>query len=219
MGRERGSHFLAPDPQYSVAATLIPLASVRIPACTAVPHATAWSGSTSQLGSLLKKSLIICRMCGTLVVPPTSTIWSTSCLSYPLSCSTCSTGQMALWNKVPQIFSASTRLSVLLYSRPWKKLWIAIVASEEEESEIFACSTSCRSMSTAAEFSIADSPDCSLNSASRYSSNSPLKSSPPRCSSPQAATTSNTPPSKRRRLTSRVPPPKSYTRMLAAGIC
>ena len=41
----------------------------------------------------------------------------------------------------------------------------------------------------------------------------------PKCSSPQAETTSKTPPSRDSKLTSRVPPPKSYTRMLALGIC
>mmetsp|Transcript_2792 Transcript_2792/g.8024 ORF Transcript_2792/g.8024 Transcript_2792/m.8024 type:complete len:214 (+) Transcript_2792:1091-1732(+) len=166
------------------------------------------------LGSLpLKKSLSSCCTLGMRVEPPINTTSSTTDLSMPASESTLATGPSVFLKRSALSSSKRARVSVSCMSMPWQS------ASSSTDPEVCVLSVRLR-------FSHADlsrctarlSPDMStpflrLNCAIRCCIIRWSKSSPPRCVSPSVAFTSNTPSSMVRRVTSKVPPPRSKTRM------
>ena len=167
-----------------------------------------------MLGSLPSK-YSLSRDCtlGMRVEPPTSTISSIWDFFKPASSIAFFTGPMVLRNR--SLLSSSKRARVRgseksspsirdsISTRTW--CWL--------ESERLARSASRRSFCTALTSPETSLPCLRLMSFMKYSMILWSKSSPPRCVSPLVETTSKTPLSMVRMETSKVPPPRSKTRM------
>mmetsp|Transcript_11703 Transcript_11703/g.37151 ORF Transcript_11703/g.37151 Transcript_11703/m.37151 type:complete len:237 (+) Transcript_11703:852-1562(+) len=186
----------------------------RMPPWTAAPKATASSGLMPLLGSLpLKKSLSSCCTLGMRVEPPTSTTSSISLFFSSESSITLETGVSVFLKRSMQSSSKRARVSVSEKSCPSKRPSISTRTWCCDESERLARSTSRRSF-WMARLSLEGSEPClRLKTLSMCWMMRLSKSSPPRCVSPDVAMTSNTPLSMVRRETSKVPPPRSKTRM------
>mmetsp|Transcript_17083 Transcript_17083/g.53112 ORF Transcript_17083/g.53112 Transcript_17083/m.53112 type:complete len:271 (-) Transcript_17083:544-1356(-) len=186
----------------------------RIPPCTAAPYATASSGLIPRLSSFPpKKACSSCCTFGMRVEPPTSTISSISDFLSSESSITFSTGPSVFLNRSTHSSSKRARVSVSEKSRPSCKASISTRTWCCVERARLARSTSRRSF-WIARLSLLGSLLClRLNTLSRCWITRLSKSSPPRCVSPDVAITSNTPLSMVRSETSKVPPPRSNTRM------
>mmetsp|Transcript_13496 Transcript_13496/g.31951 ORF Transcript_13496/g.31951 Transcript_13496/m.31951 type:complete len:267 (+) Transcript_13496:594-1394(+) len=190
----------------------------RMPPWTAAPYATASSGLTPLLGVLpLKKSRRSDWILGIRVEPPTSTSSFTCFFSRPESRSTFSTGSIVLRKRSMLSSSNLARLSVSERSVSAKKdsismRWVVVV-----ERARLARSTSRRSFCTARLSLEASLPVFFLKRPRMWSIVRRSKSSPPRWVSPEVATTSNTPLEMVKSDTSKVPPPRSNTRMFSSS--
>mmetsp|Transcript_41507 Transcript_41507/g.124036 ORF Transcript_41507/g.124036 Transcript_41507/m.124036 type:complete len:450 (+) Transcript_41507:629-1978(+) len=194
--------------------TSSPPSPPRMPPCTAAPYATASSGLMPLLGSLPSKysRRSSCTL-GMRVDPPTSTMSCTCDLSIFESRRHFSTGSMHLRNRSMLSSSKRARVSGSDRSTPSASASISTRTWCWLDSARLARSASRRSFCLARA-----SPDTStlnffLMSLMKYSITRWSKSSPPRCVSPFVDTTSNTPLSIVRIDTSKVPPPRSNTRM------
>mmetsp|Transcript_11053 Transcript_11053/g.47204 ORF Transcript_11053/g.47204 Transcript_11053/m.47204 type:complete len:423 (+) Transcript_11053:547-1815(+) len=185
----------------------------RIAACTAAPYATASSGCTDLFKTLPSKysdKSVWTR--GTRVEPPTSTISSTSVFFILASSKTRLTDSRHRKNRGSQTFSNLARVYGMLIS--WSPMNASMVAPVEEDNMRFARSHAVRSLRCALSSPVKmSSPDFFKCCAATSSASFVSKSSPPRCVSPLVETTSNTPLSMVRMETSKVPPPRSKTRM------
>mmetsp|Transcript_32269 Transcript_32269/g.80930 ORF Transcript_32269/g.80930 Transcript_32269/m.80930 type:complete len:230 (+) Transcript_32269:901-1590(+) len=190
---------------------------LRIPPWMAAPYATASSGLMPRLGSLPSKNCL--RSSWTLgmrVEPPTSTISSMSDFLSLASSSTLRTGPRVFLNR--SMFSSSKRARVRVSMRslpPWKfsismRAWMAV------DKERFARSTSLFSFWMARLSLDASRPVFFLKTLRKWVITRWSKSSPPRWVSPLVARASKTPSSMVRTDTSKVPPPRSYTRMFCS---
>mmetsp|Transcript_27886 Transcript_27886/g.90121 ORF Transcript_27886/g.90121 Transcript_27886/m.90121 type:complete len:237 (-) Transcript_27886:652-1362(-) len=186
----------------------------RMPPCTAAPNATASSGLMPLDGSLpLKKSLSSCCTLGMRVEPPTSTTSSISDFLSSESSITFCTGVSVFLKRSMHSSSKRARVSVSEKSWPSKRPSISTRTWCVDESDRLARSTSRRSF-WMARLSLDGSEPClRLKTLSMCWMIRLSKSSPPRWVSPEVAITSKTPLSMVRRDTSKVPPPRSNTRM------
>mmetsp|Transcript_25358 Transcript_25358/g.59171 ORF Transcript_25358/g.59171 Transcript_25358/m.59171 type:complete len:434 (+) Transcript_25358:700-2001(+) len=186
----------------------------RMPPCTAAPYATASSGLMPLLGSLpLKKSLSSCCTFGMRVEPPTSTTSSISDFLSSESSITFCTGVSVFLKRSMQSSSNRARVSVSEKSMPSCRPSISTRTWCCEESERLARSTSRRSFWIAFLSLDGSEPCLRLKTLSKCWMTRLSKSSPPRWVSPDVAITSNTPLSMVSSETSKVPPPRSKTRM------
>mmetsp|Transcript_27878 Transcript_27878/g.82008 ORF Transcript_27878/g.82008 Transcript_27878/m.82008 type:complete len:467 (-) Transcript_27878:734-2134(-) len=189
----------------------------RTPPCTAAPYATDSSGLMPLFGSLpLKYSVSSCCTFGMRVEPPTRTTSSISALLFLASLRTCVTGAMVFLNKSRQSSSNRAREIVSRRSTPSLSASSSTVADVAVDSVRLAFSHARRSRCIArgsAEMSslLLRSKTLQKCAIMRWS-----KSSPPRCVSPAVALTSKTPSSMESIVTSKVPPPRSYTRMFCS---
>mmetsp|Transcript_19503 Transcript_19503/g.52382 ORF Transcript_19503/g.52382 Transcript_19503/m.52382 type:complete len:201 (-) Transcript_19503:483-1085(-) len=147
------------------------------------------------------------------VEPPTSTISSIWFFLRPESSKTCLTGPMVFLNRSALISSKRARESVSEKSTPSKSPSISMRACCVELRARFVFSTSRRSFWIDFWFLDMSLPCFFWKILTKCAMTRWSKSSPPRCVSPLVATTSNTPLSMVSKLTSKVPPPRSYTRM------
>mmetsp|Transcript_21305 Transcript_21305/g.54268 ORF Transcript_21305/g.54268 Transcript_21305/m.54268 type:complete len:335 (-) Transcript_21305:313-1317(-) len=186
----------------------------RMPPCTAAPYATASSGLIPLFGSLpLKKSLSSACTLGMRVEPPTSTTSSISAFLRSESSMTFCTGVSVFLNRSMHSSSKRARVSVSEKSLPSKRPSISTRTWCCVDSWRLARSTSRRSFWMARLSLAASVPSLRLNTFSRCWITRLSKSSPPRCVSPDVAITSKTPLSMVSSDTSKVPPPRSKTRM------
>mmetsp|Transcript_17883 Transcript_17883/g.44316 ORF Transcript_17883/g.44316 Transcript_17883/m.44316 type:complete len:370 (+) Transcript_17883:716-1825(+) len=184
--------------------------------CTAAPYATASSGCT-DLHRVLpsKNSVRICCTRGTRVEPPTRTISSTASFLSLASSSTRFTESTHRWNRGSQIFSKRARVYGMLIS--CSPTNASMVAPVEEDSMRLARSHAVRSLRDALSSPVKMSlPIFFLCMAVTSSASLVSKSSPPRCVSPAVASTVKTPSSILSNDTSKVPPPRSNTRMVCS---
>mmetsp|Transcript_13256 Transcript_13256/g.45339 ORF Transcript_13256/g.45339 Transcript_13256/m.45339 type:complete len:215 (-) Transcript_13256:624-1268(-) len=151
---------------------------------------------------------------GTRVLPPTRTTWCTSFLSIFASLSTRATGLSVRLKRSPQSSSNLARDTGTERSTPWctastsTDVWVA------DDKARFASSHCLRTRWRALGSPAMSMPLCFfLKAATQWSMSRWSKSSPPRCVSPFVARTSKTPLSMVRSVTSKVPPPRSKTRM------
>mmetsp|Transcript_29772 Transcript_29772/g.77015 ORF Transcript_29772/g.77015 Transcript_29772/m.77015 type:complete len:450 (+) Transcript_29772:691-2040(+) len=186
----------------------------RMPPCTAAPYATASSGLMPLFGSLpLKKSFRSAWTLGIRVEPPTRTTSSISDFFISESSMTFWTGVRVFLKRSMQSSSKRARVSVSEKSTPSKRPSISRRTWCCVESERLARSTSRRSF-WMARLSLEGSEPClRLNTLSKCWITRLSKSSPPRWVSPEVAITSKTPLSIVRSDTSKVPPPRSKTRI------
>mmetsp|Transcript_11627 Transcript_11627/g.29822 ORF Transcript_11627/g.29822 Transcript_11627/m.29822 type:complete len:349 (+) Transcript_11627:402-1448(+) len=190
----------------------------RMPPCTAAPYATASSGLTPWLGSLpSKNSFNSCCTFGMRVEPPTSTISSMSDFFSFAPASACLTGPMVFLNK--SALSSSKRARVRGSDRSTPS------ASDSISTRVWCWVDSARLTRSASRLSfclaraslLTSLPCFFFTSLIRYSITRWSKSSPPRWVSPLVESTSNTPSSMVSTETSKVPPPRSKTRMFFSG--
>ena len=186
----------------------------RMQAWTAAPYATASSGLTPLEGSLpLKNSLTSCWTLGMRVDPPTRIISSMSFFCMSASSRTFLTGTRVDLNKSMLSSSNLARVRVSEKSAPSNRDSISSLAWWPALRVLFAFSTSRLSFCTARSSVRRSLPVFFLNTLMKCSMTLWSKSSPPRWVSPLVAITSKTPSAMVRSDTSKVPPPRSKTRM------
>mmetsp|Transcript_32808 Transcript_32808/g.87018 ORF Transcript_32808/g.87018 Transcript_32808/m.87018 type:complete len:336 (-) Transcript_32808:590-1597(-) len=188
---------------------------VRIPAWTVAPKATASSGLTSPLGSLPpKNSLSSCRTLGIRVDPPTRITSSTWRLVRPASLRTFWTGTRVRLKRSMQSSSNLARVMRSRRSLPALMSSTSTVACICVLSSRLASSHWRRSLAMADLSALVSATPVRVSNCFATCATSRLsKSSPPRCVSPLVASTSNTPLLTVSSDTSKVPPPRSKTRM------
>mmetsp|Transcript_44073 Transcript_44073/g.93784 ORF Transcript_44073/g.93784 Transcript_44073/m.93784 type:complete len:210 (+) Transcript_44073:268-897(+) len=149
------------------------------------------------------------------VDPPTITTSLISFFSIPASSRTCFTGASVRLKRSEQSSSNLALVRVTERSFPSINASTSIVTSNLVDRARFPFSTSRRSLAMALWSGVALAAILFffLNSFSAKSTTFWSKSSPPKWVSPLVATTSNTPLSIVNKDTSKVPPPRSYTKM------
>mmetsp|Transcript_3648 Transcript_3648/g.10761 ORF Transcript_3648/g.10761 Transcript_3648/m.10761 type:complete len:215 (+) Transcript_3648:949-1593(+) len=151
---------------------------------------------------------------GTRVEPPTSTTWSTWLFWRPASLSTRATGLSVRLKRSPQSSSNLARDTGTDMSMPWCTASTSTVVCVADDSARFANSHCLRTRWRAFGSSEKSMPLCFfLKLLTQWSMRRWSKSSPPKWVSPDVARTSKTPASMVRSVTSKVPPPRSKTRM------
>ncbi len=191
------------------------------PACSEAPTATTSSGFTPLFGSLPPvSSLTASATAGIRVEPPTRMTWSISDTSMPASLITAWNGARArssrslviFWNSARESFSSrcSGPDSVRLRYGRW------IVVSAALDSSILAFSACSCSRCMAILSPVRSVPYLFLNCFTSHSTIRWSQSSPPRWLSPLVAFTSKTPSPISSSDTSKVPPPRSKTRMVCS---
>mmetsp|Transcript_28896 Transcript_28896/g.63702 ORF Transcript_28896/g.63702 Transcript_28896/m.63702 type:complete len:237 (-) Transcript_28896:740-1450(-) len=194
--------------------TSSPPSPPRIPPCTAAPYATASSGLMPLLGSLPSKySLSSSCTLGMRVEPPTSTISSSSVFLMAASSMAFLTGPRVLRNRSMLSSSKRARVRGSDRSTPSARASISTRTWCWEDRARLARSASRRSFCRARASPVMSFLYFFLISLMKYSITRWSKSSPPKWVSPLVEITSNTPLSMVRMDTSKVPPPRSNTRM------
>ena len=192
------------------------------PAWRAAPTATTSSGLTPLLGSLPPvSSLTRSDTAGIRVEPPTSTTWSICETEMPASLMTAWNGWrqrssrscVMRWNSARERVSSRNSgflsASTVMYGRLIEVDWL-------EDSSILAFSAASRRRWSAILSLVRSMPFCALNLSTSQSTIRWSQSSPPRWLSPEVARTSTTPSPMSSRETSKVPPPRSKTRMVCS---
>ncbi len=192
---------------------------VMMPACTAAPTATASSGLTAWLGSRpISDRTKSCTM-GMRLPPPTSTTSSMSLGLRPASVRACFSGARRPLTRSPQRPSNCDRLRrVSMCLGPSalaviKGRLISVLATPD--SSILAFSAASVSRCSAWRSLRRSMPSFSKNSSASQSTILVSKLVPPSWVSPEVERTSNTPSPTSRIDTSKVPPPRSNTRMVS----
>mmetsp|Transcript_853 Transcript_853/g.3333 ORF Transcript_853/g.3333 Transcript_853/m.3333 type:complete len:480 (-) Transcript_853:793-2232(-) len=189
------------------------------PAWTAAPSATTSSGLTVTLGSLPVRLLTRAWTAGILVLPPTRMISSISLRSNEASLREFSTGMRHLSSKSEH--SSSNLALVRVFSMCLGPSAVAVMKGSEMEvwlsveSSILAFSLASVSLCRACLSFLRSMPSFFSKSSAKKSVIRLSKSSPPRWVSPEVDRTSKTPSPTSSTETSKVPPPKSNTRMVS----
>lgn len=165
---------------------------------------------------LLKYSRSSCWTFGMRVEPPTSTTSLISALLILASFSTRSTGSIVLRNSSMHRSSNFALVIDVKKSSPSKSDSTSMGACWLVDRVRLARSQAVLSLLTDLAFPEMSLPCFFLNSAMKYWTMRVSRSSPPRCELPAVARTSKTPPSRLSREQSKVPPPKSYTKMFSS---
>mmetsp|Transcript_3680 Transcript_3680/g.11336 ORF Transcript_3680/g.11336 Transcript_3680/m.11336 type:complete len:252 (-) Transcript_3680:1181-1936(-) len=179
--------------------------------CTAAPYATASSGCTDLFNGLPSKySVKISWTLGTRVEPPTKTISFTADFSLPASDKTLLTASKHLWKVGSFTLLNSSRLMVMFTScSPMKHSNLADCAMDNSllafSHAVLNLRLDLSSLKMVSAFGYVFWT-CAIKDSS--------KSSPPKCVSPAVDNTSKTPSCKCNSETSKVPPPKSKTKMV-----
>ena len=152
--------------------------------------------------------------------PPTSTTWSMFFTSMPASLRTARTGFLVRSNKSAVICSNCERDKVSSKCNGPSALAVMygklIDVDIELESSIFAFSAASRRRCIAILSFDKSTPCAFLNDVTIQSTTALSQSSPPRWLSPLVALTSTTPSPISRSETSKVPPPRSKTKMVCS---
>mmetsp|Transcript_878 Transcript_878/g.2740 ORF Transcript_878/g.2740 Transcript_878/m.2740 type:complete len:319 (-) Transcript_878:1158-2114(-) len=183
----------------------------KMAAWTAAPYATASSGCTDLFNGLPSKySVKISWTLGTRVEPPTKTISFTNDLSLPASAKTLLTASKHLW-KVASFTLLNSSLEMVMFTS----------CSPTKHSNLADCvmDNSLLAFSHAVLNLRLDLSSLKMESAFGYvfwtcAIKDSSKSSPPKWVSPAVANTSKTPSCKCNKETSKVPPPKSKTKIV-----
>mmetsp|Transcript_4962 Transcript_4962/g.14856 ORF Transcript_4962/g.14856 Transcript_4962/m.14856 type:complete len:453 (-) Transcript_4962:199-1557(-) len=191
----------------------------KTPAWTAAPRATTSSGFTVTLGSFPVRDLTRAWTAGILVEPPTRMISSISLRSSLASLRAFSTGILHLSSKSEH--SSSNPALVRLFSMCFGPSAVAVMNGKLIEvwvrvlSSILAFSLASVSLCRACLSFLRSIPSFFWKSSAKKSVILLSKSSPPRWVSPEVLSTSKTPSPTSSTETSKVPPPKSKTRMVS----
>mmetsp|Transcript_3865 Transcript_3865/g.11181 ORF Transcript_3865/g.11181 Transcript_3865/m.11181 type:complete len:449 (+) Transcript_3865:782-2128(+) len=207
------------DSGVTSSSTMSDTSPASTPPCTAAPRATTSSGFTDTLGSLPAIFLTRSMTAGMRVEPPTrmtSSSWFSSSLA---SFSARSTGMRHLSRRSEHICSNWVRLMVA--SMCLGPSAVAVMKGRlmlvllRFDSSIFAFSAASVNRCRAWRSLRRSMPSFFLKSSARKSTMRLSKSSPPRWVSPAVDSTSNTPSPTSRTDTSKVPPPRSNTRIVS----
>ncbi len=188
------------------------------PAWMAAPMATHSSGLIPLLGSFPRMLRIASWTAGILVDPPTKMISSISFGSSPASAKALWVGPMvASTRSLVNSLNLALVISMSRWSGPLGPALIKgrlMLVACSPESSILAFSAASFSRWVAMRSWSKSIPCSFLNSAATYSISRRSKSSPPKRLLPLVALTSKTPSPTSRIDTSKVPPPRSKTRMV-----
>mmetsp|Transcript_2182 Transcript_2182/g.4998 ORF Transcript_2182/g.4998 Transcript_2182/m.4998 type:complete len:229 (-) Transcript_2182:130-816(-) len=189
------------------------------PACTAAPRATTSSGLTVTFGSLPVRDFTRDWTAGMRVLPPTRMISSISDKSSLASLRAFSTG--ILHRSRRSLHSSSNLARVRLLSMCFGPSAVAVMKGREidvwesVDSSILAFSDASVSRCSAWRSFLRSRPSFFSKSSAKKSVMRLSKSSPPKCVSPLVDRTSKTPSPTSSTDTSKVPPPKSKTKMVS----
>ncbi len=193
---------------------------VNTPAWIAAPIATTSSGLTDWFGSLPLVNLFTSSLTAGMRVDPPTRITSSRSLSLSLaSAIACLTGFKH--RSTRSCVNCSNFERVNLISKCLGPPASAVMngrlisVSNADDNSIFAFSAASVSRCNACRSLLRSIPWSFLNSSANQSTIRLSKSSPPRCVSPAVLFTSKTPSPTSRMETSKVPPPRSKTRMVS----
>ena len=194
---------------------------VSTPACRAAPAATTSSGLTPRWGCLPVSRSTSSWMAGIRVEPPTSTTWSMPEVVIPASSTARLKGPSVRSTRRPVSFWNSARVSFFCRCRGPAEVAVTkgrlMSVSGTVDSSILAFSAASLRRWTAILSALRSTPFSFLNSLASQSMTASSQSSPPSWVSPLVDFTSNTPSPISRMETSKVPPPRSKTRMVCSA--
>ncbi len=191
----------------------------RTPAWTAAPMATHSIGSTPRSARRLSVSSTNLRTIGMRVGPPTRMILLTSSTESFASFSDCSNGFLQRCTIGSTICSSSARVNIMrrFFDPEIKGKLISV--SIMVESSIFARSAASRTRCTAVLSSFRSIFVSCSNFLMMWFMTAKSMSVPPSCVSPEVDLTSKTPSPSSMMVTSKVPPPRSKTRIFDSLSC